>query len=296
MAAAVTHPHATLPSSPEWERFFTRVQSTVFEHPVVTRNTYCDWFEQGGASRQQVRDLCQQFSVFSNLFIVAQLLKTINAPTLEQARESKEILANELGVVFHGGRTSPIQEKPVDADAIDRMGDPELVSTEGTVDGGTFKFSAAHFEWLLQFATPLELSFDELGKRKHGTPSTVFFCDELARLYGSEDPDVAEGASFAVEHWAAAGFWKQLIRGLDAFRDRDCPELRLAFFTWHDRVEDQHAAHTMAELVEAYHRPGFDEEKFLQGAREMLDGVKVFWDGLDTTRRRLAAGRTAARG
>jgi hypothetical protein len=286
--ATAPHVETAPPSSPEWERFFERIRRTVFEHPVVTGNAYCNWFAQGRASREQVRDLCQQFSVFSNLFIVAQLLKTINAPTLEQARESKEILANELGVVFHGGRTSPIQERPVDADQIDRMGDPELVSTEGTVDGGTFKFNAAHFEWLLQFARPLDLNFDDLGKRKHGTPSTVFFCDELARLYGSDDPDIAEGASFAVEHWAAAGFWKQLIHGLDAYRDRECPDLRLAFFTWHDRVEDQHAAHTMAELCDAYKRPGFDEEKFLQGAAEMLDGVKVFWEGLDATRRRLA--------
>ena len=288
MATAITHAPTAPPSSPEWERFFARLKQAVFEHPVVTRNAYCDWFEQGAATREQVRDLCQQFSVFSNLFIVAQLLKTINAPSLEQARESKEILANELGVVFRAGRTSPVQEKPVDADAIDRMGDPELVSTEGTVDGGTFKFSAAHFEWLLHFAKPLDLGFDELGKRKHGTPSTLFFCDELARLYGSEDPDIAEGASFAVEHWAAAGFWKQLIRGLDAYRDRECPDLRLAFFTWHDRVEDQHAAHTMAELIDAYRRPGFDEQKFLQGAHDMLDGVKAFWDGLDETRRRMA--------
>jgi hypothetical protein len=43
----------------------------------------------------------------------------------------------------------------------------------------------------------------------------------------------------------------------------------------------------MDELREAYKRPGFDEEKFLHGAREMLDGVKVFWDGLDEGRRRL---------
>ncbi len=288
MATATTRAQQTAaPSSPEWERFFERVRRVVFDHPVVTSNSYCTWFEQGTASRAQVRDLCQQFSVFSNLFIVAQLLKTINAPTLEQARESKEILANELGVVFRSGRTSPIQEKPVESDQIERMGDPELVSTEGTVDGGTFKFSAAHFEWLLQFAKPLGLSFDELGKRKHGTPTTLHFCDELARLYGSEHPDVAEGASFAVEHWAAAGFWKQLIKGLDAYRDRECPDLRLAFFTWHDRVEDQHAAHTMDELREAYHRAGFDEQKFLDGAREMLDGVKVFWDGLDQRRQQL---------
>ena len=41
-----------------------------------------------------------QFSVFSNLFLLAQLNKVINSPTLEGAREGKEILANEIGVVF----------------------------------------------------------------------------------------------------------------------------------------------------------------------------------------------------
>lgn len=270
---------------PGWDRFFARVRATVMEHPVVTDNRYCAWFSEGKAGRDQVRDLVQQFSVFSNLFIVAQLLKTINAPTLAQARESKEILVNELGVVFRSGRTTPRPTiVPTDEDEMERLGDPALVSTEGTVDGGTYHFTAAHFEWLTKVAEPLGLGFGDIGKRRHGWPTTLHFCDELARIYGSDDPDIAEGASFAVEHWAAAGFWKQLIAGLDRFRDRECPELRLSFFTWHDRVEDQHAAHTMDELVEAYARPDFDEEKFLRGAREMLDGVKVFWDGLDERR------------
>jgi hypothetical protein len=270
---------------PGWDRFFTRVRATVMEHPVVTDNPYCAWFADGAASRAEVRDLVQQFSVFSNLFIVAQLLKTINAPTLAQARCAKEILVNELGVVFRSGRTTPRPTVvPTDEDEMERLGDPALVSTEGTVDGGTYHFTAAHFEWLTKVAEPLGLGFGDIGKRRHGWPTTLHFCDELARIYGNDDPDIAEGASFAVEHWAAAGFWKQLIAGLDQFRDRECPELRLSFFTWHDRVEDQHAAHTMDELVEAYARPGFDEEKFLEGAREMLDGVKVFWDGLDERR------------
>ena len=270
---------------PGWDRFFARVRAVVMEHPVVTDNRYCAWFSEGRATRAQVRDLVQQFSVFSNLFIVAQLLKTINAPSLAQARESKEILVNELGVVFRSGRTTPRPTVvPTDEDEVERLGDPALVSTEGTVDGGTYHFTAAHFEWLTKVAEPLGLGFGDIGKRRHGWASTLHFCDELARIYGNEDPDIAEGASFAVEHWAAAGFWKQLIAGLDQFRDRECPELRLSFFTWHDRVEDQHAAHTLDELVEAYARPDFDEEKFLEGAREMLDGVKVFWDGLEERR------------
>lgn len=288
MATAVSEKHSSTVDAPGWDAFYERVRDTVMEHPVVTDNAYCGWFAQGQATRDQVRDLTVQFSVFSNLFIVAQLLKTINAPTVQQMRDSKEILANELGVIFNSGRTTPDARRTVSAAEADRTGDPELVSTEGSVDGGTFKFSAAHFEWLIAFAKPLGLEFSELGKRRHGAPTTLHFCDELARIYGNDDPDIAEGASFAVEHWAAAGFWKQLIAGLQAFRDRECPDLRLAFFTWHDRVEDQHAAHTHDELVEAYRRPGFDEEKFLVGAREMLDGVKVFWDGLEERRRTIA--------
>ncbi|MGH7746038.1 MAG: hypothetical protein ACREQ5_14880, partial [Candidatus Dormibacteria bacterium] len=271
----------------DWDTFLEQVREVVMSHPVVTNNDYCSWFDQGEASRAQVRDLVQQFSVFSNLFIVAQLLKTINSPSIEQARESCEILVNELGVVFNSGRTSPSATVARSAADKDREGDPELVSTEGTVDGGVYRFSARHFEWLVSVGHAVGLEFDDLGKRKFGRDSTLFFCDELSRIYGSDDPDVAEGASFAVEHWAAAGFWKQLIHGLDAYKQRECPDLRLAFFTWHDRVEDQHAAHTMDELRGAFARPGFDQEKFLQGAEEMLSGVKAFWDGLEARRHEL---------
>ena len=94
-----------------------------------------------------------------------------------------------------------------------------------------------------------------------------------------------------MEHWAAAGFWKELIAGLSAFRARECPGLNLAFWTWHDRVEDQHAAHTADELAEAYVTSGFDQHRFLEGSSAMLDGVKAFWDGLDADR---LAGRPAA--
>src|SRR5712692_2493838 len=92
---------------PGWDRFFARVRATVMEHPVVADNPYCAWFAGGAATRAQVRDLVQQFSVFSNLFIVAQLMNTITAPTLPQPLDSKQILVNELAVVFRSGRTTP---------------------------------------------------------------------------------------------------------------------------------------------------------------------------------------------
>ena len=251
--------------------FTARVDEVVRTHPVVAANRYTQWFATGAATRDDVRHLTVQFSVFSHEFVGAQLRKVMNAADLESYRAGKEILMNELGVIFNG---------QVDA---------EGVATEGTVDGSRYRHPAAHFEWLLRFARPLGLEFADLGKRRHGTLSTLHFCDELLRIYGSDDPSTAEGASYAVEHWAAAGFWKELIAGLERFRARECPDLQLAFWTWHDRVEDQHAAHTADELADAYFIPGFDESKFMQGASEMLDGVAAFWEGLWQDRMRGAA-------
>ncbi|HET9772781.1 MAG TPA: hypothetical protein VFS16_17935 [Acidimicrobiia bacterium] len=262
-------------TSGDLARFRSRVEALVHHHPVVVDNAYTRWFATGTADRDEVRHLTVQFSVFSHQFVEAQLRKVLNAADLDSYRAGKEILMNELGVVF----------KPASGGVAAAEGaDPEIVSTEGTVDGGRFRFTAAHFEWLLRFGAPLGLGFDDMGKRRHGTPSTLFFCDELLRIYGSEDSSVAEGASYAVEHWAAAGFWKQLIAGLSAFRARECPELPMGFWIWHDKIEDQHAAHTADELAEAFFRADFDEQRFLAGAAEMLDGVKAFWDGLEADR------------
>lgn len=258
--------------SQDLEAFRKQVDDLVAAHPVVTDNRYAEWFATGEADLEEVKSFTVQFSVFSHLFIEAQLRKVINAPNLEQYRAGKEILMNELGVVF---RQKEGQTKQATTEI-----DPDVVSVEGTIEGGTFRFRAAHFEWMLRFADVLGLGFDDLGKRRHGTESTLFFCDELLRIYGSEDPSTAAGASYAVEHWAAAGFWKQLIAGLKAFKGSAGLDLPLGFWTWHDQLEEQHAAHTDDELAEAFEAPGFDQARFLEGAKEMLDGVQVFWDGL----------------
>ena len=92
------------------------------------------------------------------------------------------------------------------------------------------------------------------------------------------------GAAFAVENWAAAGFWKELISGLERVKKTQVPTLPLAFFTWHDRIEEQHKAHVWDELREVSFSPAFKEEPFLRAGVTMLDGVKAFWDGLDRDR------------
>jgi hypothetical protein len=235
------------------EMFKTSVETHIEDHPIVRMNRYTSWFERGEATLEELRHFTVQFSVFSHLFIEAQLRKCINARDLESYRASKEILMNELGVTF---------------------------TQDGSVDGGRFTFRAAHFEWLLAFAQSLGLRFEEIGKRESGTPSTMAFCDALMKWYASADFSESTGASHAIEHWAAAGFWKQLIAGLRRIKERRIPELPLGFWVWHDQIEDRHAAHTDDELSAAFVHPDFDEERFLRAGTAVLDAVETFWDGL----------------
>jgi len=259
--------------------FHFRINRELLSHQVITDNHYAAWFSQGEISEEQLKAFIVQFSVFSNQFLIAQLQKTINADTLEGMRASKEILANEIGVVFR--RLSQIPQQP------DVEIDPQLVSTQGTIEGGTFHFRASHFEWLLQLAEKLQLQFADLGKRHHGTDSTLFFCDELARLYGSENYMTSQACSYAVENWAAAGFWKRLITGFKIYNQKNDTDLPLAFFIWHDKLEDQHAQHTQEELEELYFSRNIDEDRFIRDGNEMLEGVTAFWHGLESQRKML---------
>jgi len=263
-----------------YDEFLELMESEFLRHPIVLDNQYTAWFAKGEATLPDLRYLTVQFSVFSNLFLIAQLKKMLNADSLESMRAAKEILANEIGVIFN----NKTKHEAAELLASDQEVDPNLVSPEGSVDGGIFKFKAAHFEWLLRFSDALGLGFNEVGKRWHGSLSTLFFCDELSRLYGSEDPSIAAGASFAIENWAAAGFWQELEDGLKKIKADRMPTLPIAFFTWHNRLEAQHAAHTHDELAGVFHLPGFDRQKFLEGGREMLEGLAVFWNGLEEAR------------
>lgn len=252
----LNHPR---PSLAEFRRAVAR---SIERHPVVRDNTYTAWFSRGEATDADLREFTVQFSVFSHLFVEAQLRKCINAADLPSYRAGKEILLNELGVSF---------------------------ARSGSVDGGTFRFSAGHFEWLAEFARALGLGWSEIGRRSLGAPSTLAFCDALMEWYGSGDPSAAAGASHAIEHWAAAGFWKELIAGLRRIKATRLPELPLGFWTWHDALEEQHAAHTDDELDDAFARPGFSPERFVTAGTAMLDSVEGFWTSLDRDASRLRA-------
>jgi hypothetical protein len=269
--------------------FAERALHRVSCHKIVNTNSYCEWFATGEADIPQAQQLVQQFSVFSNLFLLAQLNKVINAPTLDDMREGKEILANEIGVVF--------KSKAKGSKAKGGSFDPSIVSTSGTVEGGVYSNRAAHFEWLCDVGKSIGLTFDDLGKRRHGDAPTIYFCDKLYELYGSEDLSVSLGASFAIEHWANAGFWDDLVAGFTKLNKREGPGVvlpdgtvshtsPLGFWKFHQALEAQHAEHTMDELEEAYAAGRItDEAKFEAAADAMLDACAVFWEGLDAARK-----------
>ena len=251
-----------------------RLDREVLQHPVIHANPYTAWFKQGDFTSVQARAFLVQFSVFSNQFLVAQLQKVLNAETIDEMRASKEILANEIGVGFRGAGGD----------------DAVLGSTQGSVEGGTFRFRAAHFELLARMARQFGLDFADIGKRRFGTGATLHFCDELQRLYAHEDYQVAAAASWAVENWAAAGFWDELVEGWQRYGERQKKEsFDIGFFTWHARIEANHAQHTQDELTDLLADHYIDEDRFVRNANLMLDAVLVFWRGLDFQRAALAA-------
>lgn len=260
----------------DFNAFKQVLRRELFEHPVITDNRFTAWFAEGEASEQDVAELILQFSVFSNHFLVAQVKRMVNAGTLEGERCARAILVNECGV------------------ALGRDGSPE---------GRSFSSGNAHLNWLREAGAALGLEPAALGRWESGSDATHRFLDGLDRTYGSRDGMVGAGASFAIETWAAFGigagpelearnFWKQLIRGLEAFNRRrlaaDATPVPLHFFKFHFETESGHGANVWRELEETFGQPGFDARRFLRGGRQALDAIETFWKGLDASRRRPA--------
>tara|TARA_B000000565_G_scaffold62565_1_gene41569 strand:+ start:26031 stop:26876 length:846 start_codon:yes stop_codon:yes gene_type:complete len=247
----------------KWKRFHRKVQDTVLTHPVVTNNRYTKEFAKGTASLNEQRVFIQQFSVFSQLFLIAQLTKVINAPTIEEMRDGKEILCNELGVEFN---------------------------KSGSIEKGVYRHKSAHFEWLSDIAKDLGFKYTNIGRRKVGSVDTLYFCDELNRLYGSDDDVTAIAASYAIENWAQAGFWDELTQGFDIINQKRASNnqkpLSLSFWKYHSMIESQHAAHTVEELKEVYLSGRIEDEyTFLYLCEEMLDAINIFWKGLENNQK-----------
>ncbi len=256
----------------EFEEFWKAIQTEIHAHPVITNNVYCKWFKKGEFTKPQLIDLFKQFAVFSKWFLLAQMMRLLNAADLEAETHARYILANELGVKIH---------------------------PDGSAEDQPFKTSWAHINWLRDTAKSIGLKSEELGSWDSASPTTRAFILGLEKTYGSKDGEVGRGASYAIETWAAWGlgqgeeaesnnFWKELITGIETYNQHtgEVP-IPLDFFLFHFNSEKGHGDNVLEELKESFLNPGFDGDKFIRGGKQALKAIHTFWLGLDQSQREL---------
>lgn len=270
------HPGYTIEKAKRFVLFQERVNRELLRHRILLRNPYFAWFRRGEMTTNQLRGFVSQFSVFSNLFLLALTKRTIEAESVMVMRATKEILMNELGVCY---RPKKVEQMAEGSGVI-------VVSGEGSVEGGRYWHAAAHYEWLVDVGAALGLSFEDLGRPCFGNPATLHFGNELLRLYGSSNEQVAMASSYAVEQTGLADFWEPLIEGIKGYNERhgqDTP-VPLGYFEWHHQVEGQHVGHAQDELEEYYFSTELDEDCFMTAGQETFEAIALFWEGLDEMR------------
>ena len=271
------------PRGKDFEKFWENLKDEIHSHPVIVNNPYCKWFKKGEATQEQLIDLFEQFAVFSKWFLLAQLMRVLNASDLEAETHARYILANELGV---------------------------RINADGSTENQPFKTQWAHINWLRDTARPLNLDPANLGSWESSTSSTRAFIRGLEETYGNKDGEVGRGASYAIETWAAWGigkgeaaesnnFWKELITGIEIYNQKNKLEgtsaIPLKFFLFHFNSEKGHGDNVLDELHESFSKPGFDGNKFIDAGVKALNSIYTFWSGLDQTRKAIQEEQSLAK-
>ena len=180
--------------------FKSRLESEVLEpsgHP--SRTPTPPGSSTANSSAAQARAFLIQFSVFSNQFLVSAAAE---GPECRDARGNARV------------ERDPRERDRRRFSRRARCGRAELGGTEGSIEGGTFHFRAAHFELLVRMARQFGLEFAEprqapLRRRPRRCHSATSCCASTR----TRTTQVAAAASWAVENWAAAGFWDELVKG-----------------------------------------------------------------------------------
>lgn len=234
-----------------FQQLIVEACSSVMCHPIIANNRYLARFAEG-VTFAQARHELQQFSVFGLQFDVAQAKLVANAPTLEAYRERLNVLLNEKGIPYKDG-------------------------FEGELTG-RWTPATVHFAWMQRTAEGLGLKFEDLGKIWIGLPGTRKFVEATFDTYASTDQNTAQGASFAVENWAANSLWTPWIAGMKKLNATLPQPVDLGYLTYHEAQEIHHSQATLDELFENFMEPWFDADKFLAGAETILTtGVQEYY-------------------
>lgn len=235
----------------EFQELIVEACARVLCHPIIADNNYLRRFAQG-VTFAQARHEIQQFSVFGLQFDVAQAKLVANARTHEAYLERLKVLLNEKGIPYEGG-------------------------FEGELTG-KWHLATVHFTWMQNTARGLGLKFEDLGKIWIGQPGTRKFVEETFDTYASTDQNIAMGASFAIENWAANALWQPWIAGMEKLNATLRQRVDLGYLTYHAAQESHHSQATLDELFETFQEPWFDRETFFEGAERILtDGVQAYY-------------------
>ena len=181
------HEEMSAEQAVEFQQLLVDACARVMCHPIVASNNYLRRFAQG-VNEAQARHECQQFSVFALQFDVAQARLVANAPTEEAYHHRLNVLLNEKGIPYEDG-------------------------FEGELSG-RWREETVHFTWMRNMASGLGLAFEDVGKIWLGHPGAIAFTEATFNYYGSSDLNIASGAAFAIENWAANSLWKPWILGM----------------------------------------------------------------------------------
>lgn len=242
----------TAESATDFQQLLIDACARVLCHPIVAGNLYLERFSRG-VTFAQARHELKQFSVFAAQFDVAQAKLVANAPTPDAYSERLKVLLNEKGIPYAHG-------------------------FEGELTG-RWRMETVHFTWLQNMAAGLGLAFEDLGKIWVGLPGTVAFVNATFECYANTDQSIALGASFGIENWAANSLWKAWIAGMEKLNETLDKPVPLGYLTYHNSEEEHHSQATLDELLENFHEPWFDAEKFLSGAERILtEGVQAYYE------------------
>ena len=230
-------------------------QEILEKHPILVENRYLDWFEKGELTRQDVTHFLIQFSVLNNLLFVAQTKFMNNVVDYETFIEIKGFIKNRLGVIGDN-RSEPFQK--------------------------------SLFEHLLVLGKGLGLEFNNLGKRRHASESTLYLTDQLEQLYDSDDFSIALGARYAFEVWASSKFWDSISIGLKIFEKKLNLNLSLNFLEIQESLKLEHKLkmENLLDRLSSKFNPHFffNPNQFYYGLKKSLDALEVFWNSLDHAR------------
>jgi pyrroloquinoline quinone (PQQ) biosynthesis protein C len=235
-----------------FQRVLAETAARVMCHPIIADNRYLTRFALG-VTLPQARHELQQFSVFALQFDVAQAKLVANAPTEEAYEERLKVLLNEKGIPYKEG-------------------------FEGELTG-RWAMETVHFTWLRQMADGLGLRFEDIGKIWIGLPGTRRFVQATFDTYAGLDQNMALGASFGIENWAANSLWKPWIAGMEKLNATLPKRVNLGYLRYHDREEEHHSQATLDELLENFLEPWFDASRFFAGAETILtEGVQAYYE------------------